>query len=112
MHERVTHEVQGAPKNGRALTRKCGFKLGYCAPGGALYKCRNPNTPNPNRHLRRLRCIVENDQAYSLKSEEGATIACISNASAYAALAFYFGLILHALRIGSIVNSSAEYELS
>jgi hypothetical protein len=36
----------------------------------------------------------------------------ISIASACAALAFYFDLMLHTLRIGSIVNSSAEYELS
>jgi hypothetical protein len=42
-----------------------------------------------------------------------ATIAsCISIASACASFAIYFDLIPHTLHIGSIVNSSAEYELS
>jgi hypothetical protein len=42
-----------------------------------------------------------------------ATIAsCISNASACAAFTIYFDLISHTVHIGSIVNPSAEYELS
>jgi hypothetical protein len=41
-----------------------------------------------------------------------AIASCLSIASACAPFTIYFDLILHTLHIRSIVNSSAEYELS
>jgi len=62
-----------------------------------------------NESIKRVALAVQHRRLLCL----AATIAsCISIASACASFAIYFDLIPHTLHIGSIVNSSAEYELS
>src|SRR5580704_683729 len=69
---------------------------------------------SPLRHYRKRKSTtVRCRKYYKFSTRPSATIAsCISIASACAPFAIYFDLIPHALHIGSIVNSSAESELS